>query len=90
MCFHGYVFPWLCCLLNGLLTNDWKIGHITPIFKKRNVDNYHPPCIASVITKLLESVVKVVSCPAGLALMRISASPVGHKTIVKDALLSSA
>ena len=46
---------------SGLLPNDWKIGHITPIFKKGSkvkVNNYRPVCLTSVIIKLLESIIK--------------------------------
>ena len=46
---------------SGFLPNDWKIGRITPIFKKGSkvkVNNYRPVCLTSVIIKLLESIVK--------------------------------
>ena len=48
-------------LETGLLPKDWKIWHITPIFKKGSkvkVNNYRLVCLTSVIIKLLESIVK--------------------------------
>ena len=48
-------------LESGNLPQDWKTGHITPIYKKGNktkVNNYCPVCLTSVVIKILESIVR--------------------------------
>ena len=48
-------------LLSGILPEDWKIGYITPIYKKGNktkVNNYCPVCLTSVMIKILESIIR--------------------------------
>ena len=43
------------------IPNDWKIGHVVPIFKKGNkseVGNYRPVSLTSVVCKLLERIIK--------------------------------
>ena len=47
--------------MSGILPEDWKIGYITPIYKKGNkikVNNYHPVCLTSVVIKILESIIR--------------------------------
>ena len=48
-------------LVGGILPEDWKIGYITPIYKKGNktkVNNYRPVCLTSVVIKILESIIR--------------------------------
>jgi len=43
-------------LERGILPQDWKTGHITPIYKKGNktkVNNYRPVCLTSIVIKVL-------------------------------------
>jgi len=45
----------------GILPQDWKFAHVTPIHKKgaRNiVSNYQPVSLTSVYCKLMESIIK--------------------------------
>ena len=45
----------------GILPNDWKVAHITAIYKKgdsSNPENYRPISLTSVICKMLETLVK--------------------------------
>ena len=47
--------------MSGILPEDWKIGYITPIYKKGNkakVNNYRPVCLTSVVIKILESIIR--------------------------------
>ena len=46
---------------SGILPKDWKLGHITPIFKKGakgDPGNYRPISLTCVACKLMESIVK--------------------------------
>ena len=46
---------------SGILPEDWKCAHITPIHKKgaRNlVSNYRPVSLTSIFSKLMESIIK--------------------------------
>ena len=48
-------------LESSVLPDDWKIGYITPIYKKGNktkVDNYRPVCLTSIVIKIFESIIK--------------------------------
>ena len=48
-------------LESSVLPDDWKIGYITPIYKKGNktkVDNYRPVCLTSIAIKIFESIIK--------------------------------
>ena len=60
----------LCVPLSILLTKslescslpeDWKSGHITPIYKmgnKTKVNNYRPVCLTSIVIKILVSIIR--------------------------------
>ena len=46
---------------SGLLPQDWKSAHVTPIFKKGNrhlPNNYRPISLTSSVVRLLESIIK--------------------------------
>lgn len=48
-------------LKQGVLPNDWKVAHITPIFKKgaKNLAvNYRPISLTSIVGKIMERIVK--------------------------------
>ena len=48
-------------LESGILPQDWKTGHITPIYKKGNktkVNNYRPVCLTSIVIKVFESIIR--------------------------------
>ena len=48
-------------LETGLLPQDWKSAHVTPIFKKGNrhlPNNYRPISLTSSIVRLMESIIK--------------------------------
>ena len=48
-------------LKSGQLPNDWKIAHVTPIYKKGNkaaVNNYRPVSLTCVICKTMEKIVR--------------------------------
>jgi hypothetical protein len=48
-------------LQEGRLPRDWKVGHISPIFKKGNrhlASNYRPVCLTSVCCKIMETFVR--------------------------------
>ena len=50
-----------CSLATKLLPEDWKLGNITPIFKKGKkscVNNYRPVSLTCVLCKLLESIIR--------------------------------
>ena len=43
------------------IPQDWKCGHVTPIFKKGNkgdLNNYRPVSLTSVVCKVLEKIIK--------------------------------
>ena len=45
----------------GVIPHDWKLGAITPIYKKgdkRNPGNYRPVSLTAIPCKLLESLIK--------------------------------
>ena len=45
----------------GIVPSEWKVANITPLFKKgsRNkADNYRPVSLASVVCKLLETLIR--------------------------------
>jgi len=62
----GYVSEPLAIVMNktlenGSLPDDWKMAHVTPIYKKgaRNIAaNYRPVSLTSIICKLMETIVK--------------------------------
>ena len=44
--------------------DEWKLANVTPLFKKGNkkeVKNYRPISLTSLIVKLLEKIVKIIS-----------------------------
>ena len=46
---------------NGILPQDWKIGHMTSIHKKGNttkVNSYRRVCLASNVIKVFESIIR--------------------------------
>lgn len=48
-------------LEEGKLPSDWKVGHITPIFKKgskKEPGNYRPVSLTSATGKILEGIVR--------------------------------
>jgi predicted transcriptional regulator len=48
-------------LREGKLPQIWKLGHVSPLFKKGNkhlVNNYRPISLTSIICKLIESIIK--------------------------------
>ena len=48
-------------LESSVLPDGWKIGYITPIYKKGNetkVNNYCPICLMSIVIKIFEAVIK--------------------------------
>ena len=48
-------------LNSGLIPNDWKIAHVTPLFKKGSkceCKNYRPVSLTSILCKILESIIK--------------------------------
>ena len=45
-------------LESSILLEDWKSGHIAPIYKKIKVNNYRPVCLTSIVIKILESIIK--------------------------------
>ena len=48
-------------LSSGQLPDDWKVGQVTPIFKKGRKDdasNYRPVSLTSVASKVLESIIR--------------------------------
>ena len=50
-----------CSLNTNALPTDWRSGNITPIYKKGSksaAQNYRPVCLTSIISKLLESVIR--------------------------------
>ena len=56
---HPFLFE--CLLLNGCVPVDWRLAHITPIFKKGDptlVSNYRPISLTSVCCKVMETVIK--------------------------------
>ena len=45
----------------GILPKDWKMGHISPIFKKGSkklAKNYRPVSLTSVVCKIMESLIR--------------------------------
>ena len=51
------------CLDNGYTPNQWKVAHITPVYKKSNKKeptNYRPVSLTSCVCKLMESCVREV------------------------------
>lgn len=45
----------------GKLPNDWKVGHVTPIFKKgdkHDPKNYRPVSLTAVVCKIMESFIR--------------------------------
>ena len=49
--------------MSGIFPEDWKIGYITPFYKKGNktkVNNYcaYPVCLTSIVIKILESIIR--------------------------------
>ena len=49
------------CLEEGVVPNDWKLAHITPIFKKGSkaaAGNYRPVSLTCVLCKVMESIIK--------------------------------
>ena len=55
------VYPFKQILRSSVLPDDWKIGYITPIYKKGNktkVNNYRPVCLTSTVIKIFESIIK--------------------------------
>lgn len=55
----------LCIIFNksirsGEVPNDWKIAHVTPVFKKGSrtlAENYRPISLTSIVCKILESLI---------------------------------
>ena len=48
-------------LSEGVVPDDWKVAHVTAIFKKGNVKspgNYRPVSLTSIVCKLLESIIR--------------------------------
>ena len=48
-------------LNSGLIPNDWKLAHVTPLFKKGSKSeckNYRPVSLTSILCKILESIIK--------------------------------
>jgi len=46
-------------LESGILPQDWKTGHITPIYKretKLRYNNYRPVCLTCIVIKVFESI----------------------------------
>ena len=61
---HSSIAPILkvifdCCLNTGVVTNDWKIANVTPLFKKGDrlqTSNYRPISLTSIILKIFEHI----------------------------------
>ena len=57
---HSLIAPILkvifdCCLSTGVVSNDWKIANVTPLFKKGDrlqTSNYRPISLTSIISKI--------------------------------------
>jgi len=48
-------------LESGILPQDWKTGHIKPVYKKGNktkINNYRPVCLTSIVIKAFESIIR--------------------------------
>ena len=48
-------------LSEGVVPNEWKVAHVTALFRKGKVTspgNYHPVSLTSVVCKLLESLIR--------------------------------
>ncbi len=48
-------------LAEGTLPSEWKVGHISPIFKKgerHSPGNYRPVCLTAIVCKVMESLLR--------------------------------
>ena len=49
-------------MLAGALPEEWKLAHVTPIYKNKGAQNlavnYRPVSLTSIICKLMESIIR--------------------------------
>ena len=64
-CAAGLAYPlsliYKSCYNSGSLPQEWKLGHVVPIFKKgdrHEVSNYRPISLTCLVAKILERIVK--------------------------------